>query len=55
MSKQGKQTVNSKALSMFVGSRLMPGRDGRPQRKLSEKDAYEKAKKWNEERRANGR
>lgn len=52
MSKQGKQTVNSKALSMFVGSRLMPGRDGRPQRKLSEKEAYEKAREW--DRRRNG-
>ena len=47
----GKQTVNSTALSMFVGSRLMPGRDGRPQRKLTAEEAYEKAK----ERRRDGR
>lgn len=43
MSYQGKQTVNSMALSMFIGSRLMPGANGKPQRKLSEKEAYDKA------------
>ena len=51
---ESKETINSKALSMFIGSHLMPGRDGKEQRPLTEKEAYEKAKKWDEERRANG-
>ena len=42
---QGKETVNSRALSLYIGSHLMPGRDGKPQRHLSEKEAYELAKK----------
>lgn len=41
----GKETVNSRALSMYVGSALLPGRDGKPQRKLTAKQAYEKAKR----------
>lgn len=47
---QGKQTINSKSLSLFVGSRLMPGRDGKAQRKLSAREAYEKAVEWDERR-----
>ena len=42
---QGKETVNSKALSMFIGSRLMPGADGKPQMKLTMEQAYEKARR----------
>lgn len=41
----GKQTLNSRALSMFIGSALLPGRDGKPQKRLTEKEAYEKAVK----------
>lgn len=47
---QGKETVNSRALSLFLGSRLMPGRDGEAQRHLSEREAYELAKKQMEAR-----
>ena len=47
---QGKETVNSRALSLYIGSRLMPGRDGKPQRHLSDKEAYELAKKQMEAR-----
>ena len=45
-----RQTVNSRSLSLFVGSRLMPGRDGKPQRKLSAKEAYDIAVKEEERR-----
>ena len=48
---EGKRTANSVALSMFVGSRLMPGRDGRPQRPLSAEEAAEKARKRMKEER----
>lgn len=41
----GKQTINSRALSMFIGSALIPGRDGKPQKRLTAEEAYEKAAK----------
>ena len=47
---EGKETVNSKALSFYIGSILMPTRDGRPQRKLTAEEAYEKAVEWDERR-----
>ena len=43
-----KKTVNSMALSMFIGSRLMPGRDGKAQRPLTAEEAYRKAKERSE-------
>lgn len=45
-----KQSTSTRALSMLIGSALLPGRDGKPQRKLTEKEAYEKAKRESEER-----
>lgn len=30
-----KKPSNASVLSVYIGSRLMPGRDGKPQRKLS--------------------
>ena len=41
----GKDTVNSRALSIYVGSALLPSMDGKPQRKMTAKQAYEKAKR----------
>lgn len=38
---EGKQTVNSRSLSLFIGSHLMPDRSGRPQRGLSAKEAWD--------------
>ena len=45
MACKAKRTTNSIALSRYLGSRLLPGMDGKPQRKLSAKEAYEMAVK----------
>lgn len=40
-----KRSENAKALSVFIGSRLLPGRDGKPQRKLTPEEAARIAKR----------
>lgn len=40
-----KKPSNASVLSVYIGSRLMPGRDGKPQRKLSMEEAERIAKK----------
>ena len=39
----GKQSTSTRALSIYIGRALLPGKDGRPQRKLTAKEAYEEA------------
>lgn len=51
MSKQQTTSTSTKALSIFLGRALLPGKDGRPQRKLTAKEAYEKAVELDERRR----
>ena len=40
---KSRNTLNARALSIYIGSALLPGRDGKAQRKLSAREAYEKA------------
>ena len=40
-----KKPSNASVLSIYIGSRLMPGRDGKPQRKLTVEEAERIAKK----------
>lgn len=40
-----KQSTSTRALSIWIGSALLPGRDGKPQRKLTAREAYEKARR----------
>ena len=42
---KSRNTLNARALSIYIGSALLPGRDGKPQKKLTAKEAYEKARK----------
>ena len=42
---KSRNTLNARALSIYIGSALLRGRDGKPQRKLTAKEAYEKARK----------
>lgn len=40
-----KKPSNASVLSIYIGSRLMPSRDGKPQRKLTVEEAKRIAKK----------